>query len=262
MQRVNKLILLILLVVTSISVTAQNNNQIQKADSLLQKPDSTLLKPLQNQEISIDEDALTIQTETKEIVTTDTINIGSLDSIPDLAVSKVDKLQIKTFKPDSKKAVIYSAIFPGLGQIYNQKYWKLPIIYGGFVGVSYAITWNNSHYQDYFHAYKDILDDDPDTNSWHNFVPYGQDTNNVDRNWFTGVLKDRKNYFRYYRDLSVIIGVALYGLTIVDAYVDAQLFEFDISPDLSFRIEPEVRIMNNKSYYADSSFGFKCSFSF
>ena len=52
------------------------------------------------------------------------------------------------FKPTPKKAVIYSAIFPGLGQIYNRKYWKLPILYGGFVGFTYAITWNNSYYRD------------------------------------------------------------------------------------------------------------------
>lgn len=192
----------------------------------------------------------------------DSTKVETSVNIVDIATNEINKLDVKTFKPSSKKAIMYSAIFPGLGQIYNGKYWKLPILYGGFVGLSYAITWNNSHYQDYFGAYKDILDDNPNTNSWHNFVPYGQDPKNIDKNWFTGVLKDRKNYFRYYRDLSVIIGVALYGLGIVDAYVDAQLFEFDVSPDLSLKIEPVLMQRNSSNNFIADSFGFKCSFSF
>ena len=178
-------------------------------------------------------------------------------SLPDTVIGK------KTFRPDPKKAVIYSAIFPGLGQIYNRKYWKLPILYGGFVGFSYAITWNNSHYQDYFGGYKDILDDNPDTNRWHQLVPYQYRENpeSIDKQWFSGVLKDRKNYYRYYRDFSIILTVAWYGLGIVDAYVDAQLFEFDVSPDLSMRVEPVIFKKAGSHYLADS-YGFRCSFSF
>lgn len=174
-----------------------------------------------------------------------------------------DTLVVETgFKPDPKKAVIYSAIFPGLGQIYNRKYWKLPILYGGFVGLSYAITWNNSHYQDYFDAQRALLDDNPDNDDiWKKMLPYGMDPETADRNWFSDVVKDRKNYFRYYRDLSIIITVALYGLGIVDAYVDAQLFEFDVSPDLSMRVEPVLMNRVETNYLADS-FGFKCSISF
>lgn len=123
-----------------------------------------------------------------------------------------------------------SAIFPGLGQIYNRKYWKLPILYGGFVGLSYAISWNNRYYQDYFHAYKDIMDDDPETNSWHDFLRYGQDPETVDTAWLKDVLRRGKNYYRRYRDLSIIGTVALYAIGIMDAYVDAQLFDFEITP--------------------------------
>ena len=177
-------------------------------------------------------------------------------SLPDTVTGE------KTFKPDPKKAVIYSAIFPGLGQIYNRKYWKLPILYGGFVGLSYAITWNNSHYQDYFDAQRALLDDDPTNDHvWGNMLPYGMDPETADKNWFSGVLKDRKNYFRYYRDFSIILTVALYGLGIVDAYVDAQLFEFDVSPDLSMRVEPVIFKKADSNYLADS-YGFRCSFSF
>ncbi len=261
MHRVKQLFLLIILAFTTSNLVAQNINVRHLADSIAQVPDSLYLTTIEEELDSIVSSTInkTLSTEITEI--TDTIDTKALSQVADISNKKLNKVDIEPFKPSPKKAVIYSAIFPGLGQIYNQKYWKLPIIYGGFVGVSYAVTWNNSHYQDYFGAYKDILDDNPETNSWHNFVPYGQDPEGIDKNWFTGVLKDRKNYFRYYRDLSVIIGVALYGLTIVDAYVDAQLFEFDMSPDLSLRIEPELMKTNNRSYFADS-FGIKCSISF
>lgn len=157
------------------------------------------------------------------------------------------------FKPSPKKAVIYSALFPGLGQIYNRKFWKLPIVYGGFVGFTYAITWNNGYYRDYLQAYQDIMDDNPDTNSWHYILPYGYDPGNVDIKWFTDVLQKRKDYFRYYRDFSIIGTVAWYVLAIVDAYVDAQLFDFDMSPDLSMRVEP---VISGNSYGLQWSFQF------
>ena len=176
--------------------------------------------------------------------------------------SKSVVLSSKSFKPNPKKAVIYSAIFPGLGQIYNQKYWKLPILYGGFVGVTYAITWNNTHYSDYLAGYRSILKDDPNDTAWIDLLPYGRDSDTIDKNWFTGVLKDRKNYFRYYRDLSIIIGVALYGLGIVDAYVDAQLFEFDVSPDLSMRVEPSLIQRDFKHGFLADGIGFKWSVTF
>lgn len=107
-----------------------------------------------------------------------------------------------------------------------------------------------------------MLDDNPDNDDiWKKMLPYGMDPETADRNWFSDVVKDRKNYFRYYRDLSIIITVALYGLGIVDAYVDAQLFEFDVSPDLSMRVEPVLMNRVETNYLADS-FGFKCSISF
>lgn len=169
--------------------------------------------------------------------------------------------EIKTFKPDSKRAVIYSMIFPGLGQIYNRKYWKLPILYGGFLGFTYAISWNNSHYKDYMNGYIDIVDDDPNTNRWEKFVPYGQTAETVDKTWLSNALKDKKNYFRYYRDFSIIGAVALYGLAIVDAYVDAQLFDFDISPDLSMRIQPAV-LMKDGAGFPGKAYGVQWSLTF
>lgn len=165
------------------------------------------------------------------------------------------------FKPSPRKAVIYSAIFPGLGQIYNRKYWKLPIVYGGLVTFTYFIIWNNGYYRDYFGAYADIMDDNPNTNRWHDMLPYGQTPDGVDRQWFTGVLKDRKDYYRYYRDFSIIGTVAWYLLAMVDSYVDAQLFDFNMSPDLSMRVEPTF-ISGNGTNYVGKSFGLQMSIRF
>lgn len=165
------------------------------------------------------------------------------------------------FKPSPRKAVIYSAIFPGLGQIYNRQYWKLPILYGGFVGFTYAITWNNGYYRDYLNGYQDIMDDNPESNSWHAMLPYGMDPESIDRQWFTDVLKQRKDYYRYYRDLSIIGTFALYFLAIVDAYVDSQLFDFDMSPDLSMQIQPTL-LKEDRTNYIGSSYGLQWSISF
>lgn len=184
-----------------------------------------------------------------------------VDSIMQENTSSAFFANANHFKPSPKKAVIYSAIFPGLGQIYNRKYWKLPILYGGFIGFTYAITWNNRYYKDYYGAYFDIMDKDDTTNRWHNFVPYGRDPNSVDKNWLSGRLKDKKDFYRYYRDLSIILTVAWYGLGIVDAYVDAQLFDFDISRDLSMQIKPVMIETNSNNYFAQS-IGLQCSINF
>ena len=185
------------------------------------------------------------------------------DSIISLTSSDSFTAPSYMFKPSPRKAVIYSAIFPGLGQIYNRQYWKLPILYGGFVGFTYAITWNNGYYRDYLGGYQDIVDDNPDTNRWHNMLPYGMSPETVDedKKWFTDVLKQRKDYYRYYRDLSIIGTFALYLLAIVDAYVDSQLFDFDMSPDLSMRIQPTL-MREDKTNYIGNSYGLQWSFSF
>ena len=168
------------------------------------------------------------------------------------------------FSPSPRKAVIYSALFPGLGQIYNRKYWKLPVLYGGFVGLAYAITWNNGYYRDYLGAYQDIMDDNPTTIRWHNMLSYAYRDNpeSVDTQWFTKVLQQRKDRYRYYRDLSIIGTVAVYLAAIVDAYVDAQLFDFDMSPDLSMRMTPVIIREERTHSFGTSSYGVQLSFNF
>lgn len=144
------------------------------------------------------------------------------------------------FAPDPTRAVWLSALFPGLGQIYNRRYWKLPIIVGGYLGLAYATNWNNTMLNDYTRAYSDLLDNDPDTRSYMDFFSPNVKEENLDRSWLQNVMRSRKNYFRRNRDLCIISMVGVYLLAMVDAYVDASLSHFDISPDLSMDLYPSL----------------------
>ena len=171
------------------------------------------------------------------------------DSLPKPAQIKME------FKPDPKKAVLM-ALVPGLGQIYNRKFWKLPIVYGGLMGCMYAVTWNNRNYQDYSTAYKDIMMDAEEPNrpveefhtSWQDFLGVGYDP----KEWVTNT-----NFQTQLKNIIITVGV--YALSIIDAYVDAQLFDFDISPDLSMHWEPSV---TPQTAYSSRSYGLNCSIKF
>ncbi|MFI3322326.1 MAG: DUF5683 domain-containing protein [Rikenellaceae bacterium] len=126
----------------------------------------------------------------------------------------------------TRKATLLSALFPGAGQLYNGKYWKLPIVYGGFVTFGYVINFNNRGYQRYKLAYDLLADGDDSTVD--EFGGYYSET----------VLKNTRDSFRRYRDLGIIMTVGFYVLQIVDAHVDAYLNRYDISDDLAINIEP------------------------
>ncbi len=146
----------------------------------------------------------------------------------------------KEFNPSPTRAVWMSALFPGLGQIYNRRYWKLPIIVGGFMGLGYATSWNNNQLSDYTQGYRDIMDDDPSTNSYMNFFPPTTSESDLDKTWLANTLKSRRDFYRRNRDLCIICCVGLYLLCMIDAYVDASLAHFDISPDLSIDWSPAL----------------------
>ncbi len=160
------------------------------------------------------------------------------DSIP----RQDDEWEVRTteFNPDPTRAVWLAALFPGLGQIYNRSYWKLPIVVGGFMGLGYATSWNNNMLKDYTRAYADITDSDASTNSYMDFFPSTTKESDLDKTWLTNLLKTRKDYFRRNRDLCIICMVGVYLIAMVDAYVDASLSHFDISPDLSLDISPTL----------------------
>ena len=151
---------------------------------------------------------------------------------------KKQKRDWTTWKPDPKQAMWLAVVFPGGGQIYNRKYWKLPIVYGGFVGCVYAWRWNGQMYSDYRNAYMDISDDDPETKSYENFLHLGMQINDSNKDRYKEMFRKRKDTYRRWRDMSIFCTIGVYLLSIVDAYVDASLSQFDISEDLSMKIAP------------------------
>ena len=169
---------------------------------------------------------------------------------------KTDHAPQAVWLPDPQKSLWYAFIFPGAGQIYNRSYWKLPIVYGGAVGLVYGISWNNRYYKEYAQAYRDIMDSDPNTISYENLLPYGTDPNS---SYAQNLMKNKHNTYRRYRDLCIVGAVAFYALTIIDAYVDAQLADFDISPDLSMRVRPTLLVTENTQ---KPSFGVGIGFNF
>ena len=173
-------------------------------------------------------------------------------------VPPVQDLNKKLFIPNPTKATWLAVVFPGGGQIYNRKYWKLPIIYGGFAGCAYALSWNGKMYKDYSQAYLDIMDSNPNTKSYEDLLPPNAQYNEEQ---LKNTLKRRKDSFRRFRDLSIFAFIGVYLISIIDAYVDAELSNFDISPDLSMKLEPTV-IDNNSQFrsnsYKNKSVGLQC----
>lgn len=169
-------------------------------------------------------------------------NRVGIDSLDNLTLEKV------FWKPDPVKSVWMGAIFPGLGQIYNRSYWKLPIVYGGLMGCAYAVIYTNDQYMSYKEAYRSIYFD----------IQHSSVTNSPDKPYIAILpegytiermggastyqkrLYEWQNSTRRYRDLSIAATVLVYALSLVDAYVDAQLFDFDISPDLTLNVNPQL----------------------
>lgn len=169
------------------------------------------------------------------VATPDSVVLTPVDS-----VAVMPAAMSRVFNPDPTRAVWLSALFPGLGQLYNRRFWKLPIVVGAFMGLGYATSWNNGMLRDYSRAYADIMDTDPSTKSYMDFFPSTTKEEDLNRTWLTNVLKSRKDYFRRNRDLCIICIVGVYLLAMVDAYVDASLAHFDISSDLSVQVSPAV----------------------
>ena len=170
-------------------------------------------------------------------IMTDTTSVINITTLPD---SIATREQVKLFTPDPTRAVWLSALCPGLGQIYNRRYWKLPIVVGAYMGLGYATSWNSRMLTDYTVAYRDIMDTDPSTDSYMDFFPSTTKEEDLDKEWLKNILKRRKDYFRQNRDLCIICMVGVYLVAMVDAYVDASLAQFDISPDLSMKVAPAV----------------------
>ena len=198
---------------------------------------------------------------------TDSLFADSLQKQLNTIVEATLPLKVKkdwsTWKPDPKRALWLAIVFPGGGQIYNRKYWKLPLIYGGFMGCLYAMNWNNTMYKDYSQAYLDLMDNDPGTQSYNQFLHLGTTINDSNKERFVTLFKKRKDRYRRWRDMSFFVLVGVYALSVVDAYVDAELSVFDISKDLSLKIEPTILNDHTSNNPLNSaSLGVQCSLNF
>ena len=231
------------------SLTPREARAITLSDSLHRaaKTELGILDPSETSELS----------ENASSESTDTTKIPKASSRRELR-----KQKLATFTPVPGKATWAGIVFPGGGQIYNHKYWKLPIVYGGFLGCAYALNWNNQMYSDYSQAYLDIMDDDPSTASYEDFLPprYNVEAN---RDYLERVFKNRKDNYRRQRDLSIFCFIGVYLISVIDAYVDAELSNFDISEDLSVQVRPSIIDHQRHATPRNAqSYGLQCSFSF
>lgn len=236
----------VLQIVGILSLSARQSDSIAKplpADTLqkhLVVADSVLAKDAQNMEL--------------------TLTPMSADTT--LTLSKPGR-DWSTWRPNPQRALWLALVLPGAGQIYNRKYWKLPIVYGGMMGCLYAMNWNNMMYKDYSQAYLDIMDSDPTTQSYNKFLHLGKQIDSSNEERYKKIFKSRKDKYRRWRDMSFFCLIGVYAISVIDAYVDAELSEFDISRDLSLKVEPAV--INNQSsnnVLEASSIGVNCSLNF
>jgi len=141
---------------------------------------------------------------------------AQIDSLPQKTATK--KKQVQT----PREAALRAAVLPGWGQLYNKKYWKLPLVYGGAAAIGYGIYWNNAQYQFFRNTYQEaFLSGNP-------------------QNINLQAAEVLRNQFRRNKEQLIIAGVVFYGLTIVDAIVDAHFATYDVSDDLSLRWFPKI----------------------
>lgn len=259
------LIILYLLAVT-INVAAQDFMQglegvgIQETENrgiYIEKPDTTFRGAvLVNDSTLLEEDLKALKAETKQA------DKKKRDDRPEPSYNT------KAWTPDTKKALWMAIVIPGGGQIYNRKFWKLPLVYGGFVGCIYALRWNGQMYKDYSQAYMDIMDDDPETKSYEKFLHLGAEITAANIERYKTIFKNRKDKYRRWRDMSVFCMIGVYALSVIDAYVDASLSQFDVSDNLSMKVAPAFidgrgqKMVASRASLRDGGLGVRCSLSF
>lgn len=227
-----------------------------QADSLAREIDQSV-----QHRLAIGKDSLTVA---DSLAAENKRKMLEMTASPDLKEQPVptDSLQKaidpKRWVPNPTKATWLALVIPGGGQIYNRKYWKLPIFYGGFAGCAYALTWNSKMYKDYSAAYKDAVNGNFNSSTITDLLPPNY---NYSESQLTETLRKRKDTFRRYRDLSIFAFIGVYLLSVVDAYVDAELSNFDISPDLSMKVEPAI-INSQMTGSSQRNVGVQCSFRF
>jgi|WetSurMetagenome_2_1015567.scaffolds.fasta_scaffold98591_2 hypothetical protein len=179
----------------------------------------------------------------------DTLSLVKKLPQPSASKSITNTVMVKPrFKPDPLKATMLAVTFPGLGQIYNRKYWKVPLVYAGFGGLAYSISFNSSKYNKYVKAYQDFTDKIKETNSYIELIPdnpttydpvlYPESYKSSNEAHWKDIMLQGIDYYRRYRDLSYLGIAGWYLVSIIDANVDASLFDFDISDNLDIVLFP------------------------
>ena len=167
--------------------------------------------------------ARTMAQDSLTVIPNDTVVAGTPDTV---------LLKSYASRYDPRKALLYAAVMPGLGQIYNKKYWKLPLVYGGFFGIGYAINFYQGNYTDYKAKLFYNLD--------HGLKGDNDRRPNEVNAYTTGQLRTIVDKSRRERDFWVIMMGAMYLLQIVDAHVDAHLKEFDLNPTFKVSFRPSI----------------------
>jgi hypothetical protein len=152
------------------------------------------------------------------------------------------------FKPETMKATMLAVAFPGLGQIYNRKIWKIPVVYAGFGALIYSAGFNSKNYNTYIKAYQDFTDNSPKTVSYMKVITANPDTYDPllfpktysvsNYSFYKDGLLRMVDYYKRYRDLSYIGIAGWYLFSILDANVDASLFNYDVGPNLNLSLAP------------------------
>jgi hypothetical protein len=172
-----------------------------------------------------------------------------------LRTAQKEKPVKKIFKAESARATMLAVAFPGLGQIYNRKYWKVPFVYAGFGGLVYAVSYNSKWYNDFMKSYQDFTDQVPETAYYLNLPMFkNTDPSTYDpalhpseASWYKDRMLKGIDYFKKYRDLSYIGFAVWYLVTILDANVDASLFNYDISDNLDIDVTPVQMSMSGQT---------------
>ncbi len=183
------------------------------------------------------------------------------------AVRKSEKKVVKILP---LRATMLAAALPGTGQIYTRKYWKVPLVYAGFGALGYAAGYNSKWYNTYTKAYQDFTDKIPETDSYLNLIVgvppkqydpvlYPNDYNPETAAYVKDQLLNKVDYYKRYRDLSMIGIAAWYLLTLLDANVDASLTDFDVSENINISVAPfQIPSYN----YAAAGVGFSLQINF
>lgn len=208
---------------------------------------------------------LTVETlSTDSLVVTNPVKSGKKGKTTVMDITNDTLPEPVSLKPvrkgDPMKATMISAVFPGGGQLFNRKYWKLPIVYAGFGVLFYSISSNSDNYQLYYKGYTDFTDDIKETDSYLDFIPgdpavydpvLAPDTYNpaLAANVEEQMLR-LVDYHKRYRDLSIILTGVWYLVQILDANVDASLMEYDVSDNLELSFYPSMITLPGRSLAA------------